>query len=302
MNDPLQIAFQGEPGAYSEEAALEYFGPGVKTTPQNSFEQVFSRVNEGDCDYGLIPIENSLAGSIHRNYDLMLRHALHITGEYHLRVSHCLLALPGIQLGDIRRVHSHPQALAQCESRLEELGLEPVVETDTAGSARLLREWNDRQAAALASRRAAEVYGLDILIDHMEDNPANFTRFLAISRQPLEPEELLEKAGRTFPAVQNEEGFESTVEYKTSVVFSMDNRPGALFKALSVFALREIDLTKIESRPIAGKPWNYMFYIDFTGHAKNPVCRRALEHLQEIATFWRLLGSYPRHRLEYSSE
>jgi prephenate dehydratase len=284
MNDPLQIAFQGEPGAYSEVAALEYFDPGTKTIPQNSFEQVFSRVSEGGCDYGLIPIENSLAGSIHRNYDLMLRHDLHITGEYHLRVSHCLLALPGVQLSDIRRVHSHPQALAQCEIRLAELELEPVVEADTAGSARLLCEWNDRHAAALASRRAAEVYGLDILVDHMEDNPANFTRFLAISRQPLEPEDPLRE------------------EYKTSVVFSMDNRPGALFKALSVFALREIDLTKIESRPIAGRPWDYMFYIDFAGFAGTPVCRRALEHLQEITTFWRVLGSYPRHRLEYSSE
>jgi len=274
------VAFQGEPGAYSELAALEYFGMDAITLPCSTFEAVFASVDQGDSQLGLIPVENSLAGSIHRNYDLMLRHDLHIVGEYHLRVSHCLLALPSVGIEAVRRVHSHPQALAQCEANLERLGVEKVAEADTAGSARLIRERGDLQAAALASRRAAEVYQLEILATQMEDNPANFTRFLALSRLPLEMRQ-------PVPG-----------DFKTSIVFSLQNKPGALFKALSVFALRDIDLTKIESRPVPGQPWEYMFYIDFAGHASDQVCRRALDHLGELAPFMRLLGSYPRHRLQ----
>jgi prephenate dehydratase len=274
------VAFQGEPGAYSELAALDYFGAETPTLPCASFEVVFEAVSAGKSAFGLVPVENSLAGSIHRNYDLLLRNQLAIVGEYHLRVSHCLMALPGVALEDIERVHSHPQALAQCEASLRRLDLEPVVEADTAGSARLLLARGDRQAAALASRRAAQVYGLHILADNMEDNPANFTRFLALATQPSQVED---------PEAEG---------YKTSVVFALQNRPGALFKALSVFALRDIDLTKIESRPVPGKPWEYLFYVDFAGHAAAPVCRRALEHLNEITTFQRELGSYPRHSMQ----
>jgi prephenate dehydratase len=278
----LHVAFQGEPGAYSELAAFEYFGREIETIPCETFEDVFAAVSDGGDGtiYGLLPIENSLAGSIHRNYDLMLRHELHIVGEYHLRVSHCLMVLPGVKIEDIQRVHSHPQALAQCEANLERLGTQRVAESDTAGSARLLRERNDKQAGALASRRAAEVYGLEVLADHMEDNPANYTRFLAISRKPLE--------------VTNPQ--ES--DYKTSIVFSLHNQPGVLFKALSVFALRDIDLTKIESRPIPGQLWEYMFYIDFAGHAQDQAGARAISNLKEFAPFLRTLGSYPRHHLK----
>lgn len=276
----LQVAFQGEPGAYSEQAALEYFGADTVTVPCHAFDDVFAFASRGGSHRGLIPIENSLAGSIHRNYDLLLRNDLHIVGEYHLRVSHCLLALPDVQLSELRRVHSHPQALAQCEASLDRLGLERVAEADTAGSARLVKEWGDPQAAAVASRRAAAVYGLDILAEHVEDDPANYTRFLALASQPLEVAD---------PAAG---------DYKTSIVFSLVNAPGALHRALSVFALRGIDLTKMESRPLPGHLWEYLFYIDFAGHAAEPVCARALENLREWARFLRILGSYPRHRLE----
>lgn len=280
----LLIAFQGEAGAYSEQAALEYFGSDTETLPRHNFEDVFKAVCQASCSHGLIPIENSLAGSIHRNYDLMLRHDLHIVGEYHLRVSHCLLALPGVAIEDVRCVHSHPQALAQCEASLNSLEVQKISEADTAGSARLIKERNDREAAALASKRAAQVYELQILAENMEDNSANFTRFLALARQPLVVKD-------------PDEG-----DYKTSIVFSLKNYPGSLFKALSVFALRDIDLTKIESRPIPGQPWEYLFYIDFAGHEGQYACSRALEHLQELATFIRVLGSYPRHRLERINE
>ena len=279
----MLVAFQGEPGAYSELAALEYFGMNTHTLPCPTFEDVFAKTSGADSSeeiIGLLPFENSLAGSIHRNYDLMLRNNLHITGEYHLRVSHCLLALPGVSVADVQRVHSHPQALAQCEGNLKRMKLEPVTETDTAGSARIILEKNDRHAAILASRRAADVYGLDVLAEHMEDNLANYTRFLALSQQPLQVED------------------PETGAYKTSIVFSLKNHPGSLFKAMSVFALRDIDLTKIESRPIQGKPWEYLFYIDFAGHAEAKNCRRALDHLGEIAVTIRVLGSYPRHLQE----
>jgi prephenate dehydratase len=274
------VAFQGEPGAYSELAAIEFFGPHVKTVPCPGFEEVFEAVTLGQCRHGMVPVENSLAGSIHRNYDLMLRNELHIVGEHHLRVSHSLLTLPGVQLEQVKRVHSHPQALAQCEASLRRLGLQPVAEADTAGSARLVAERQDQHAAALASRRAAEVYGLQVLKDSLEDNPENYTRFLVLASQPLAYEDA------------------ETGDFKTSVVFSLPNKPGSLFKALSVFALREIDLTKIESRPQPGKPWEYMFYIDFAGHAGAANCRRALEHLAELAPFLRVLGTYPRERMD----
>ena len=276
MNLP-KIAFQGEPGAYSELAAYEHYGPEIHTLPCESFETAFEAIERGDCTHVLLPFENSLAGSIHRNYDLILRHKVHIVGEHHLRVQHCLLGLPDSHLENVTAVHSHPQALAQCEHSLTHLGLQQVAEKDTAGSARLVKKWGDPKIASIASSRAAEVYGLKILVESLEDNPHNYTRFLALTTEPIlvaEPE---------------------VGDFKTSIVFSLKNQPGILFKALSVFALRDIDLTKIESRPIPGQLWQYMFYVDFLGHHQTQNCTRALDHLDELATFSRVLGSYPRH-------
>ena len=275
----LMIAFQGEKGAYSELAAFEHFGSKIHTLPCESFDQVYAAILNGEATHGMLPFENSLAGSIHRNYDLILRHELYIVSEYHLRVSHCLLGVAGSKLQDVQQAHSHPQALAQCEKNLTEIGIRPIAEKDTAGSARLVKEWQDPQKAAIASTRAAEVYNLQILKENLEDNPHNYTRFLALTSDPVlvnDPEK---------------------GDYKTSIVFSLKNIPGVLFKALSVFALRDIDLTKIESRPIQGQPWEYMFYVDFAGHQQALNCARALEHLAELAEFMRVLGSYPRHRM-----
>lgn len=269
----MMIAFQGEPGAYSEQAVFNYFG-NVETKPCESFDVVFDSVVSDECEYGLIPIENSLAGSIHQNYDLLLRHDLHIVGEYLLRVQHCLIVLPGVRKEDIKKAISHPQALGQCAAYLRGLGIKPEQGYDTAGSVKLLKESGARDSAAIASRRAAELYGMEILEEGIEDNPQNYTRFLAISKTGIQPES----------------------EAKTSIVFTLKNQPGALFKALSVFALRDIDLTKIESRPLQGTPWDYLFYIDFIGAAQEETARKALDHLSEYALTLRVLGSYPRFK------
>ena len=277
----MKIAFQGEPGAYSEAAALAYFGDHSVTTPCHAFEDVFAAVEAGTSEYGILPIENSLAGSIHRNYDLLLEHNLHIVGEYFLRVHHCLIALPGVVLEDIHKIISHPQALAQCDRYLRSLpGVTSEAVYDTAGSVRLIREQGNPHVAAIASNRAAVVYGLPILVEGIEDHPSNFTRFLAVAPQPAD----------------------FTNEAKTSIVFTLRNLPGALYKALSVFALRDIDLCKIESRPLVGQPWEYLFYIDFAGQINDIPCVRALDHLREMALFLRVLGSYPRHRLQSDLE
>ena len=273
----MRIAFQGEPGAYSEAAIRAYFGAEqVAPVPCESFELVFNAVSGGACDLGLIPIENSLAGSIHQNYDLLLRNELWVVGEHNLRISHCLIGLPGSELKDIEKVISHPQALAQCESFLRTLpGVTAEPAYDTAGSVKIVRERGSYTLAAIASRRAAELYGMTILAESIEDNPANYTRFLIISRERVQPDE----------------------DPKTSIVFTLKNQPGSLFRALSAFALRDIDLTKIESRPLIGKPWEYSFYIDFYGSEGDPVVARALGHLAEYALTLRVLGSYRSNRV-----
>ncbi len=277
----MKIAFQGEPGAYSEQAVFDHFGE-VESLPCESFDAVFEAVNTGRSDAALIPIENSLAGSIHQNYDLLLRNDLRIVGEQLLRVRHCLIALPGVQMADIKKAISHPQALGQCAGYLRKRGIQAEAVYDTAGSVKMLKESGARDTAGVASRRAAEIYGMQILEEGIEDNTENYTRFLAIQKEAVVPAALSESKGAG--------------EAKTSIVFTLKNEPGSLFKAMSVFALRDIDLTKIESRPLQGKPWEYLFYVDFIGSAEEERSKRALNHLSEYALTLRVLGSYPRFR------
>lgn len=273
----MRAAFQGELGAYSEEAGYAYFGESVQMVPYENFNAVFGAVASGTCDCGLVPIENSLAGSIHQNYDLLQRHELHIVGEYFLRVRHCLIGFPGTALADIQCVISHPQALGQCEAYLRNLGvkIEPVY--DTAGSVKMLKTSGEKATAAIASKKAAEIYNMHILQAGIEDNQQNYTRFLEISNQPVKPRG----------------------DAKTSIVFTLKNQPGALYKALKVFAARDIDLTKMESRPLIGKVWEYLFYIDLTGAISEEPVHSALDELRENSLMLRVLGSYPRFHDEF---
>ncbi|MFC1693179.1 prephenate dehydratase [Candidatus Latescibacterota bacterium] len=266
-----RIAFQGELGAYSELATYEYFGHDLQVIPKLTFEDIFKAVSKGDADHGIIPIENSLTGSIHENYDLLLEHDFKITGEIKLRIAHCLIMNRGAKISDIKRVYSHPQALSQCKDYLNRLkDIELISVYDTAGAANRIKKSGSKQDAAVASEQAALDYDLDIIQSGIESNHMNFTRFLIISRELQEE-------------VENS---------KTSIVFKAKHIPGALYKSLSVFALRDIDLYKIESRPIPGSPWDYMFYLDFSGDIRHEVIKRALGHLEEITSFLKVLGSY----------
>ncbi len=267
------VAFQGERGAYSEIAARRFFGESVQLLPCESFDLVFKRVESNKAEAGIVPIENSQAGCIHQNYDLLLKHRLRIVGELNLRVEHNLIGHPGATLKSIRMVFSHPQALMQCQRNTAKLkGVKIVAAYDTAGSVKKIKDEKLLNSAAIASELAARTYGMKILKKGIQDNPENFTRFL-----------ILRKTKATPPNAD-----------KTSLVFSLKNVPGALFRSLSSFALRDIDLYKIESRPLHGKPWEYFFYIDFAGSPHQPRCRNALANLAEIATFMKVLGSYPR--------
>ena len=266
----MRIAFQGEPGAYSEAAALRY-SPDASLLPCRTFDDVFAAVREGRASHGILPMENSIGGSIHRNYDLLLEHELPIVGEVQLNVDHCLLALPGAVRDGIRVVYSHPQALAQCEGFLRRMpDVEIVAVYDTAGGAKMVAEGGRLDTAAVASRRAAEVFSLQILDQALQDYPVNVTRFVVI-------------ANRAEPADDAD---------KTSIVFALHSVPGALYKALSGFALRDINLTKLESRPLRGRPWEYLFYVDVDVPRHSLACGRALAHLGEFARWVRTLGSY----------
>ncbi|GAB4859735.1 ADP,ATP carrier protein [Ancistrocladus abbreviatus] len=284
----LRVAYQGVPGAYSEAAAGKAY-PGCEAIPCDQFEVAFQAVELWIADRAVLPVENSLGGSIHRNYDLLLRHRLHIVGEVQFPVHHCLLALPGVRKEYLTRVISHPQALAQCEHTLTKLGLNVTREAvdDTAGAAEYVAANNLRDTGAIASTRAADLYGLQILADGIQDDSSNVTRFVMLAREPIIP-----RTDRPF---------------KTSIVFAHDKGTSVLFKVLSAFAFRNISLTKIESRPHRHRPirlvddanvgtakhFEYIFYIDFEASMAEPRAQNALAEVQEFTSFLRVLGSYP---------
>ena len=265
------VAFQGEHGAYSEEAIRQHFGKAVETLPCRTFEAIFAAVEAGQVDYGMLPVENAVAGSINKAYDLLLAHDLRVSGEVYLPVRHCLLAPEGVGMEDIRTVRSHPQALAQCEGYLNEHGWRAEPWYDTAGSARDLAAQPEEGVAVIASCLAAEIYGLRVLAKDIQDLSWNTTRFFVIGHAEAPRQERM----------------------KTSLVFAVPHRPGTLYACLHEFARRKINLTKLESRPRRNRPWHYVFYLDCEGYWKEPACQEALVGLLSQAAFVKLLGSYP---------
>jgi prephenate dehydratase len=278
---PSLIAFQGARGAFSEEAARKLLGPDVAVLPCERFEDIFRSVKEGRTAGAVVPIENTLAGSVHENYDHLQHFDLPIVAETSVRIVHNLIALPGVSFSKIRRVYSHPVALNQClDFFAKNPQLERVPFYDTAGSVKMLKEQGIQDAAAIASSVAAEIYGARILRRSIESDRQNFTRFFLLRRPEYAKRHPVKAAEGT--------------QWKTSLVFSTRNLPGALFRALSAFALRDLNLAKIESRPLRGKPWEYLFYLDFLGRVDSPNAQNALNHLRELADFLRVLGCYPK--------
>ncbi|HMG36874.1 MAG TPA: prephenate dehydratase [Blastocatellia bacterium] len=279
----VNVAFQGEHGAFSEDAARRLFAKAIQTLPCRSFEDLFDSVTSGKADCAVVPIENTLAGSVHKNYDLLLQHQLTILAEINLRIVHNLIALRGSLLSQIKRVYSHPVALAQCERFLRRHNeMEASAAYDTAGSVKMIVEAGRVDEAAIAGAAAAQFYDAEVLLEGIEDNKKNFTRFLVLATAQ----------NAQFVAAQLTADSQNQPR-KTSLVFRISNRPGALFRALAVFALRDIDLLKIESRPIEGRPWEYSFYLDIAGDSADPNIQRATGHLQEMTESVRVLGSYP---------
>jgi len=263
------VAYQGEPGAYGEEGAQGLF-PAADHQPYPSIRTVFESVEVGRAQWGLVPMDNSQAGSINETYDLFLRHGLHLVGETIVRVDHSLLALPGTAIDDVHEVISHPQAIAQCEEFLSALDANVRAEYNTAGAAKKIAEGKLQGVAAIASRRAGELYGLEPLAERIQTYPDNSTRFGALSRDPA-------------PLAEPE---------KSSLVFGVGHVSGSLYRCLGAFAERHLNLTKLESRPRPGRPWEYVFYVDVEAPAQLASMVDALEALSVHATFTRVLGTY----------
>ena len=278
-----KVAIQGEEGSYSEEAGIKYWGKSVVFIPKRSFEEVTESVDRGEADYGLMPLENTLIGSIAHTYDLILESHLPIIGEVITSVSHCLLAVKQVPVDQLRRVYSHPAALSQCSTFLQSLkDCEIIPIYDTAGSAMKVSRDKDPAEAAIASRLAAQLYNLEIIAEKLEDYPNNQTRFIIIGK----------KSGES-----------SLKNAKTSIVFTTLHQPGALYKVLKVFNDYGINLTKLESRPHKTEPWRSYFYLDFEGHERDGIIKEAMKELKEQTNFLKVLGSYPmwtgKRKVEY---
>ena len=277
---PYDAAYQGTRGSNSEDACIDLLSPSAKLLPRTTLEDVFKAVTRGEARYGVVPIENTLAGTIHICYDLLFQYALKIVGETVRHILFQLIAPPGVALSEVRRALSHPKALEQCEKFFRQHPqIERVPEYDTAGAVEIVIKQQKRDAAAIATRRAAEVYGGVILAEAIQDHLENYTRFLLIT-----------------PSESNAPPTVSGSDYKTTIVFSVGNAPAALYHSLRPFAERRIDLAKIESRPLHGSPFEYLFYLDLIGRADSTPIVDALGELRAQAKSLRVLGTYPRYK------
>ena len=269
----MKIAYQGEAGAYSEMAVYKFFGSKtVEPTHCKDFKDVFESVKTGTVPNGVVPIENSIEGSVNQNYDLFLTYDLKVCGEIAVKLAHVLITNPQTNFEDIKTIYSHPQALGQCRNYIEKHKWEINPTYDTAGSVKIIKEKQLPNTAAIASEKAANLYNMKIIARDIADNPTNYTRFLVLSHEDAAP----------------------TGDDKTSLIFSAKHAPGSLYKALGEFASRNINLTRIESRPTKTTAWQYNFYIDFEGHRTEKRCTDAIQAIEKYATFTKIIGSYPR--------
>ena len=281
MKTRIRAGFQGEFGAFSQEATVKLLGPSVEAVPFPRFTDVFDALVAGNLDYAVIPMENTLHGSVYENYDNLLRYECRIHGETTIRICHNLMAPPGLSFAKITHVYSHPVALNQClDFFRDNPQISKEIHYDTAGSARMVMTDRPEGAAAIASASAAEIYGARILKRGIEDDRQNFTRFF-----------LLARGDQAVPARSPKD---RKTAWKTSIVFSVANQSGSLFRSIAAFALRDLSLTKISSRPLRGKPFDYLFYLDVLGHLEDPAMANALRHLDELADMMKVLGCYPK--------
>ena len=269
-----RVSFQGERGAYSEAASVSFFGDEVNTIPCSTFADALKNTENGTSDYSVLPVENSLEGSVGESNDLLLSTKLNVVGEIYHRIHHCLIGTGSI--GGIDTVYSHPQALGQCRKFIQENSLKTIPSYDTAGSVKIIKDLNKNNVACIASKNAAEIYDVSVIKEGIEDNANNYTRFLVFSK---------EKNNKT----ENN---------KTSIIFSVKHEVGTLYQIISEFYQHKINLTKIESRPNKNTAWEYNFYVDFEGQQDDPSIKDVLEKLRNHSTFLKILGSYPIAKLD----
>lgn len=265
-----KVSFQGERGAYSEDAAISFFKESIDTVPFSTFTEVVESTQRGDTDYSVLPVENSLEGSVGESYDLLVSTSLAIVGEIYYRVRHCLIGFDGMEHTDT--VYSHPQALGQCRRFIQDHKLKTIPTYDTAGSVKIIKDLNKKNISCIASKRASEIYQVPIIKEGIEDNASNYTRFLVLSKKSLEGD-------------------------KTSIIFSVKHEAGALFNILKEFNDFKVNLTKIESRPNKSTPWEYNFYMDFDGTKEDPIIKGILEKIRQRTLFLKVLGSYKKAKM-----
>jgi len=277
----IRVSFPGEHGAYSEAAAASFFAGKkvVETVPHLTFAAAIGSTVDGDTDYTILPVENSIEGSVGESYDLLTSTPLVAAGEMHHRIRHCLIGYG--RISDVRQVWSHPQALGQCRRFLEGRGMRAVPAYDTAGSIKNVRDTKDREVAGIASKEAAELYGVPVIAEDIADNSSNYTRFLILAAR-----------GRDTSGLTPAPGAGGTATYKTSIILSLKHEPGSLYRVIKNFYENDVNMTKIESRPTRGNAWEYNFYVDFEGHAEDPRIAGMLERICSDSSV-RVLGSYP---------
>ena len=269
----IHVSFQGERGAYSEAAARSFFNEQIETIPQTTFAEVLESASSDKTQYAVLPVENSLEGSVGESYDLLYSTSLNATGEIYHRIEHCLIGTGNID--EIDTVYSHPQALGQCRKFVEEHHMKTIPAYDTAGSVKMVKEINKANCACIASKEAAEIYEMPIILDNIANNLNNYTRFLILSKE------------------NNSE----TGNDKTSIIFSIKHEPGSLYRIIENFNKNNVNLTKIESRPTKSNTWEYNFYVDFEGHQNNSKILEMLEKIKQETLFMKILGSYPSAKL-----